>query len=193
MPFITEELWAHMVEHGVKRQALLALQRVAAVQRTGGREADEEIGWVVRVVSEIRSVRTEMNVPAGAKIPLVVAGPDKALRARAQAHEETIKRLARLEAMSFAERRRRAALLVVGETTLALPLEGVIDMGAERRRLAKEIAEAEGDAAKMDAKLANPQFVTRAKPEAVEETRERKSDLERARASSRRRWRASRP
>jgi valyl-tRNA synthetase len=71
-----------------------------------------------------------------------------------------------------------AAVIVVGETTLALPLEGVIDMGAERRRLAKEIAEAEGDAAKMDAKLANPQFVARAKPEAVEETRERKSDLE---------------
>jgi valyl-tRNA synthetase len=124
-------------------------------------------------------VRTEMNVPAGAKIPLVVAGADKALRARAQAHEETIKRLARLDAMSFAKAPPKgAALLVVGETTLALPLEGVIDMGAERRRLAKEIAEAEGDAAKMDAKLANPQFVARAKPEAVEETRERKSDLE---------------
>jgi valyl-tRNA synthetase len=179
MPFITEELWAHMVEHGVKRRSLLALSPWPQYSGLESPEADEEIGWIVRVVSEIRSVRTEMNVPAGAKIPLVVAGADKALRARAQAHEETIKRLARLDAMSFAKAPPKgAALLVVGETTLALPLEGVIDMGAERRRLAKEIAEAEGDAAKMDAKLANPQFVTRAKPEAVEETRERKSDLE---------------
>ena len=65
MPFITEELWAHMVEHGVKRRALLALSEWPQYSGLESREADEEIGWVVRVVSEIRSVRTEMNVPAG--------------------------------------------------------------------------------------------------------------------------------
>ena len=97
------------------------------------READEEIGWLVKLVSEVRSVRSEMNVPAGAKIPLVLVGAGKATRARAEHHEETIKRLARLDAISFAKAPPKgSAQIVLGEATAALPLAGVIDMGAER-------------------------------------------------------------
>ena len=96
------------------------------------READEEIGWVVKLVSEVRSVRSEMNVPAGAKIPLVLVGAGKATRARAEHHEDTITRLARLDGISFAKAPPKgAAQIVLGETTAALPLAGVIDMDAE--------------------------------------------------------------
>jgi valyl-tRNA synthetase len=174
MPFITEELWANTA----KRDRLLALGVWPKLEGLADSKADEEIGWLIALVSEIRSVRTEMNVPAGAKIPLVITSGAKAVKDRAARHEETIKRLARLDTVSFAKAAPKgAALIVAGQTTAALPLEGIIDMGAERARLAKEIGRAEGDIAKIDAKLANEQFVAKAPAEVVEENRERKAEL----------------
>ena len=179
MPFITEELWAHMVEHGERRQNLLALSQWPTPSGLTDKSVEEEIGWVVRLVSEIRSLRTEMNVPVAAKVPLALPGANAALRERARRHEETISRLARLESISFPKSAPKgAALIVVGDTTAALPLGGVIDMGAEMKRLEREIEKAQGDLAKMDAKLSNPQFMAKAKEEAVEEAQERKAELD---------------
>jgi valyl-tRNA synthetase len=179
MPFITEELWAHMVEHGVARRGMLAVSPWPVLDGLADEAVDREIGWVVALVSEIRSVRNEMSVPASAKIPLVIAGGDAELRARSVRNEEMLKRLARLEAITFEKAAPKgAALIVVGDTTAALPLADIIDMGAEAGRLRKEIAAAESDLGKMNAKLDNPSFVERAKPEAIEETRERKAELE---------------
>ncbi len=179
MPFITEELWAHMVEHGERRQNSLALAEWPKLSGLGDAAVEEEIGWVVRLISEIRSVRTEMNVPVGAKVPLALPGANPALRERARRHEETISRLARLESISFPKTAPKgAALIVVGDTTAALPLAGVIDTGAEMKRLIREIEKAQSDLGKMDAKLENPQFMAKAKDEAVEEARERKAELE---------------
>jgi valyl-tRNA synthetase len=179
MPFITEELWAHMVEHGERRENLLALSQWPKLSGLSDEAVDEEIGWVVRLVSEIRSVRTEMNVPVAAKVPLSLPGANAALRERARRHEETIGRLARLEGISFPKTAPKgAALIVVGDTTAAFPLAGVIDMGEEMKRLAREIDKAQSDLDKMDAKLSNPQFMAKAKEEAVEEARERKTELE---------------
>jgi valyl-tRNA synthetase len=179
MPFITEELWAHMVEYGVKRDDLLCLSQWPALDGLVERDAVDEVNWLVTLISEIRSVRTEMSVPAGAKIPLVIVAADEAIRRRVRHNDETLKRLARLDAIDFAKSAPKgAALIVAGETTAALPLAGIIDMGAEKRRLAKEIEKAEGDLKKMDAKLSNPQFMERAKEEAIEEAQERKAELE---------------
>jgi valyl-tRNA synthetase len=179
MPFITEELWAHMVEHGVKRDSLLALSPWPTLSGLSDAAADAEMGWLVKLISEIRSVRSEMNVPPGVKIPLVISGADSTIRARVDRHQETIMRLARLHSITFAKSAPKgAALIVIGETTAALPLEGVIDMVAERKRLGREIDKARADIAKMDAKLSNPNFVAKAKEEAVEEARERKVGLE---------------
>ncbi len=179
MPFITEELWAHMVEHGERRQNLLALSQWPTPSGLTDKSVEEEIGWVVRLVSEIRSLRTEMNVPVAAKVPLALPGANAALRERARRHEETISRLARLESISFPKSAPKgAALIVVGDTTAALPLGGVIDMDTEMKRLEREIEKAQGDLAKMDAKLSNPQFMAKAKEEAVEEAQERKAELD---------------
>jgi valyl-tRNA synthetase len=179
MPFITEELWAHQAEQaGVKRE-LLALSPWPHLQGLADPAADEEMGWVVRLVSEVRSVRSEMNVPAAAKVPLVLVGADKVLRERADRHAETISRLARLESLSFARTAPKgAALIVFAETTAALPLAGVIDMAAERARLAREIDKTVADIARIDAKLSNAQFVAKAPEEVVEEQRERKDALQ---------------
>ena len=179
MPFITEELWTHMVEHGEARASMLVLSTWPQLDGLADPEADEEMGWVVQLVNEVRSVRSEMNVPAGAKIPLVLAGSDNAIRQRANRHKDTISRLARLNAMTFVDTAPKgAALIVFGDTTAALPLAGVIDMNAERARLEREIEKAASEIKKIDAKLSNEQFVAKAPEEVVEEQRERRADFE---------------
>ncbi|HZT49080.1 MAG TPA: valine--tRNA ligase [Hyphomicrobiaceae bacterium] len=181
MPFITEELWTRLVEVGVERRSLLCLSSWPEVQGLTSPQADEEIGWLVKLVSEIRSVRNEMNVPAGARISLVLVGADKTTRARAEHHEETIKRLARLDDISFAKTPPKgSAQIVLGEAIAALPLAGVIDMAAERSRLAREIDKGKAEIAKIDAKLANAGFLAKAPPEVVEENRERRAEFEAA-------------
>jgi valyl-tRNA synthetase len=179
MPFITEELWSRLVEVGVERQSLLCLSTWPVFEGLADADADEEIGWLVKLVSEVRSVRSEMNVPAGAKTPLVLVGANKATRARADHHEDTLKLLARLDAISYAKAPPPgSAQIVLGEATAALPLAGVIDMGAERTRLAREIDKAKAEIGKVDAKLANASFLAKAPPEVVEENRERRAAFE---------------
>ncbi|MET0653501.1 MAG: valine--tRNA ligase [Hyphomicrobiaceae bacterium] len=179
MPFITEELWSRLVEVGVQRENLLCLSTWPVFEGLADADADEEIGWLVGLISEVRSVRSEMNVPAGAKVPLVLVGAGKALRARVDRHEETIERLARLDDISFAKAAPKgSAQIVLGETVAALPLAGVIDMGAERARLEREVDKCRSEIGKVDAKLANASFVAKAPPEVVEENRERKADFE---------------
>ena len=174
MPFITEELWAHMVEHGEKRQALLCLSAWPVLDGLVDASVEAEIGWVVGLISEVRSVRTEMKVPAAAKISLVVLGQSKAVAERLGRHEDTIKRLARLDAISFAKAAPKgSAQIVLEDATVALPLEGVIDMDAERARIAKEEGKTREEIAKVTAKLDNAEFLAKAPDSVKEELRER--------------------
>ena len=181
MPFITEELWDRLVEVGVERGTLLCLSTWPVFEGLADADADEEIGWVVKLISEVRSVRSEMNVPAAAKVDLVLSGAGKATRARAEHHGDIIRRLARLDAIEFAKAPPKgAAQFVIGEVTAALPLAGVIDMAAERARLGREIDKAQAEIAKIDARLGNAGFVAKAPPEVVEESRERRDSFEAA-------------
>jgi valyl-tRNA synthetase len=119
-----------------------------------------------------------MNVPAGAKVPLVIAGASDETATRAERHEETILRLARIDAMSFGKPAAGAVQIVLDEATLALPLAGVIDVAAESKRLKREIDKVGSEIRQLDAKLANEKFVSRAPEHVVEEQRERKADAE---------------
>jgi valyl-tRNA synthetase len=176
MPFITEELWARLVEVGIERENMLCLSSWPAFEGLANEAADEEIGWLVNLVSEVRSVRSEMNVPAGAKIPLVLVGASKITRAWAEHHEDTIARLARLDGISFGKGPPKgAAQIVMGEMTAALPLAGVIDMQAEKARLEREVDKCHAEIKKVDVKLANKDFVAKAPPEVVEENQERRA------------------
>jgi valyl-tRNA synthetase len=179
MPFITEELWAKTGEYGPKRGSLVALASWPRLLGLSDPESDAEIGWVVALVSEVRSVRAEMNVPAGAKVPLVLVNASAETRSRAEAHTETLVRLARLEAISFeASAPKGAAQIIVGDTTAALPLAGVIDMSAEAQRLAKEIDKTVVEIKKVTDRLGNPQFMAKAPEDVIDELRERQTDFE---------------
>jgi valyl-tRNA synthetase len=191
MPFLTEELWAITGEAGPKRERLLALSPWPQLDGLGDAEAEAEIGWVVDLVSEIRSVRSEMNVPAGAQIPLVLVAAPAAVVARAERWSDVIRRLARLSDVAFADGAPpESAQMIVRDTLAVLPLAGVIDIGAERIRLTREVGKEEAEVRKIDGKLGNPDFVRRAPEDVVEENRERREAalgrIEKLRAALRR-------
>ncbi|MBL8591030.1 MAG: valine--tRNA ligase, partial [Methylobacteriaceae bacterium] len=177
MPFITEELWRIKGEQGPARASLLALGPWPQLDGLVDAQAEAEMGFVVDLISDVRSVRSEMNVAAGAQIPLVLVGVDAQTRARAERHADTLKRLARLSDISFADvAPAQAAQIVARGVVAALPLAGIVDLGAEKTRLARETKKLEGDIARIDAKLGNADFMARAPEEVVEEQRERRAE-----------------
>ncbi|HEU4804769.1 MAG TPA: valine--tRNA ligase [Nitrobacter sp.] len=200
MPFITEELWAVTstrtqlltltpwpIKADLTREqhALIA----AAADPFAGREpladplepefrddaAEAEIGWVVDLVTAIRSVRAEMNSPPATLTPLVLAGASDESKARAQRWSDVVKRMSRLADISFADRVPQGAvqLLIRGEVA-ALPLKGIVDVAAQRARLGKEIAKADADINRVDFKLANEKFVANAPEEIVEDEKDKR-------------------
>ena len=205
MPFLTEELWGVTAT----RSGLLALAEwplkpgpdmaaVMAVAAAGDplavsgmaalpREAEQfsdpaaesEIGWLTELISAIRSMRAEMNIPPATLFPLVLVGASADIKARAERWSDVMKRLARLGDISFADRAPDGSvqLLVRGEVA-AIPLKGVIDLGAEKVRLDKELAKANADIQRVDAKLGNEKFVANAPEEVIEEQREKREEAE---------------
>jgi valyl-tRNA synthetase len=158
---------------------VLALAPWPALEGLIDEAAEAELGWVVELISEIRSARSETNVPAGAQIPLLLVNPSAAARARAERWDETIRRLARLSTITIAESAPRSSVqLIVRGEVAALPLEGVVDLEAEVARLDKERAKLAGDIDKIDLKLANADFLARAPEEIVDEQRERRDAAE---------------
>ncbi len=179
MPFITEELWRVTAEQGVKRDHLLALDAWPQHDGFDDAAAEAEIGWVVDLITAIRSVRAEMNIPAATMLPVVMAGASPETIARARHWEGFVQRLARVADISFAAAPPQGAVqLVVRGEVAALPLKGVIDLAAERARLAKEMAKADADIARVDAKLGNANFVARAPEEVVEEEKEKREEAQ---------------
>jgi valyl-tRNA synthetase len=177
MPFMTEELWSITATDELPRASLLALAEWPELDGCENPDAEAEIGFIVELISEIRSVRAEMNVPAAAQIPLVLVNAFPDAKSHAEDWDETIKRLARVSEISFApEAPEKSVQMVVRKTIAALPLQGIVDFEAEKTRLAKEIAKLKGDAEKIEAKLRNADFVARAPEEVVEENRERLED-----------------
>ncbi len=173
MPFITEELWR---ETATRRSPLIVADWPKRSDFPRNDPAAGEINWLIGLISAIRSARQEMNVPASAKVPMaaVAAGPGISLRI--DRYRDLIARLARLEPVSVAPSAPKGAVQVVHEGGVyALPLAGVIDIAAEKARLAKEIDKCVKEIDAIDKKMANPNFVERAPIEIVEENRERRA------------------
>ena len=168
MPFITEELWhANPRDHD-----LIVAQWPQADARSLDPAAEAEVAWLIRLVGEIRTARTELNVPPGARLVLHTVDADAPLRDRLGRNAATLGRLARTETVSFDAPAAGSVLqIVVDGTTFMLPVEGVIDLDAERARLTKGIAAAEKERDALAGRLGNASFVERAKPEAVEKAR----------------------
>jgi valyl-tRNA synthetase len=180
MPFITEEVWQHLA--GDTTGMLIAAQwpDVARVPFDDG--ASDEMEWAVEAISAIRALRAELNVPPSAKIPLLIGKAEPGAVQRIKRHEENFARLARVDTFRVVEELPPGAVqTVIGGVTLILALGEVVDLPSEKARLGKEIGKLDGELAKIAAKLGNPNFLAKAKPEVIEEQRERQQDTVRDR------------
>ena len=181
MPFLTEELWAIKGQALSAPRGLLTLASWPDLSAYADAEAEAEIGWLVDLISEVRSARSETNVPAGVQVPLVLVGADEGVRARVDRWSETLIRLARLSEIGFADAApKNSVQLLVRGSVAALPLEGIVDLAAEVARLKKEAGKAKAEIAKIEGKLGNADFLARAPEDVVDEQRERR-DAEAAR------------
>ncbi len=180
MPFITEELWHKL---GARPYDLIVAEW-PTVDVARGEDA-AEIDWLIGLVSEVRSARTELNVPPGAKLTYAVEGADPATVARLERQAPALAQLARIQPGPASGG--GALQIVHAEATYTLPLGGIIDLAAERARLEKNAAAAEKERDALAGRLGSPGFVERAKPEAVDKARAdmaaRGAEAERLRAA----------
>jgi len=178
MPFITEELFEGITERNGQR--LLASSWPEYPASFANAAAEKEIALVQSIISDIRSVRNDMNVPASAQLKLQIRGATDADKAVLTAHDVLIKRMARLETITISDdaASKGAIQSVVGNLTLVLPVADIIDLAKERARLAKEIDRLSNDLKKIEAKLGNQEFVANAPAEVIAEQEGRKSDAQ---------------
>ncbi len=180
IPFITEEIWQSVgPKLGLSEASLMQRPWPLAEEIVADDAATAEIEWFKNVLSGIRRIRSEMNIPPGKTIPLLLADGDANDRARAAKFAAQIGFLARVEAPGWIDAgadEPAAAAAVVGSLRVMIPLAGLIDLGAEKARLAKEIARIEIEIRKCEGKLGNANFVANAPPEVVSQERQRISD-----------------
>ena len=180
-PFVTEELWER--RYGAPGGRLIAARWPELPATLVDQAAEAELDWLIRLVTGLRAARSELGVPAAARLSLQVRDAGPTTQARLDRHGEAIRRLARCADVEFASgpAPRGAVQVVVDEATYALPLAGVIDLEQERRRLDRELARAAAHLERFDQKLANPQFLDRAPAEVIEEQRARRAEAEQTR------------
>jgi valyl-tRNA synthetase len=179
-PYVTEELWTELAPAIGRETPLITAAWPQIAAPIGAVSAGAEMDWVVRLISEIRTVRAEMNIPAGSKTNLLVQGANDVTAERLSCHSDLIKQLARVEGINAAadQTPKGAVQVIVDEATYFLPVGDVIDVSLETDRLTKEIAKAEKEIALVTKKLSNEKFTSRAPAEVVEENRERQAEYE---------------
>lgn len=174
MPFMTEELWA---QTGT-RDGLICHAEWPQVTVKDNAAADE-INWLIELVSQVRSLRSEMNIKPSLKMSLIVVGANDKTKSRMAIHDNAIKSLARMETIDFADAvPEGSAQIVVGEATVCLPLKGVVDLSGEQARLEKEIEALDKDIKVVSGKLGNEKFVANAPEAVVQENRDRLAECE---------------
>jgi valyl-tRNA synthetase len=184
MPFVTEELWDKTAPPHAPREGLLISAAWPDLPQSWiDPAAETEIGWLVSLVTEVRQLRAEMNVPPAARPTLFLIGADGGTLRRLERHRDLILTLARLESVEAAAGAPAgSAPFVIGEATAALAIADSIDLAAERARLAKEVAARAADIDRTAKKLENADFLARAPEAVVDENRGRLSEARDAKA-----------
>ena len=188
IPFVTEELWQQVAPRlGVDGDTIM-LQPYPQASDFPAADASavSDVEWLKAMVSALRRVRSELNVAPGRQVVLLLAGGTTADRARVERFAPSMRFLNRIERIDFlddAAGAPAAATAVVGELKLLVPLEGLVDLDAERNRLDKELKRVASEIAKCQAKLGNATFVDNAPAAVVDQERHRLADWTTQRAA----------
>ncbi|WP_417620150.1 valine--tRNA ligase [Parasphingorhabdus sp.] len=184
MPFITEELWHSMGERNYDLIVAKWPQPKAKIDS----EAKAEIDWLIKLISEVRSTKVELNIAPGTRMSAHIGDASGKLQEQIARQGAALDRVGRLETISFDPAPEGAsAQIVVEGATYVLPLAGAIDIDAEKARLGKALEASQKEAKSLSGRLGNPNFVEKAKPEAVEKARadlaEKEAESERLQAA----------
>jgi valyl-tRNA synthetase len=178
MPFITEELWERTAE-GARSTMLIEAEWPQITAPSGVEAATSEMSWVIDIIKGVRSVRAEMNVPPAAKIAMVLKDASASSKAWLDNNRDVVMTLARLDSAAATDALPNgSAQFVLGEATVGLPLGDVIDFAKERARLEKDLKKALDEMGRIDAKLSNEQFVSKAPEDVLTEQREKRAEYE---------------
>jgi len=182
MPFITETLWHQVAPRlGVEGTSIMTQSFPEAASCKADEEAEQQIEWLKAVITALRNIRGEASIKPSQGIDVVLQDGDQSDRIQASNAEEMLKRLANVTSIEWLESGVEPppnALALVGDLKVMVPLAGLIDVEAERARLAKEVARCESDLQKLAGKLSNEAFVSKAPAAVVEKERQRAKDLE---------------
>jgi valyl-tRNA synthetase len=169
MPFVTEELW------GAKERPKMLVHTDWPIYTAADlvdAQADADLSWTVAMIEAIRSARAQMNVPGGDFVPLVVVGMDAAATSAWNQNEALIKRFARIESLTAADTMPKGtAALAVSGGAFGIPLDGIIDVAAEKARLEKTLGKLAKELGGLRGRLNNPKFADSAPAEVIEETK----------------------
>lgn len=171
MPYVTEELWTQITT----RDAMLMLSEWPTLKGLESEDASAEMDWVVRLITAVRAVRSEMNVEPKAQLTLLLDGASAQTLARLETHQGLIHRMARIEVSGplKGDEEKGSVQVVLDEATLVLPMSGIIDVAAENARLEKELGKLASEIIKYEKKLSNQGFLAKAPPAVVAEQTER--------------------
>ena len=169
MPFITEELWHAL---GARKYDLI-LAKWPNPRASVSKDATDAIDWVIDLTTNVRSAKNELGIPPGAKLAAFLPQASTLATSTIERSNAAIERLARLTPVTVGEAPAGAAMQVTaGSDVFIVPLEGIIDIEAEKARLSKALEASQKEAKSLEGRLSNANFVERAKPEAVEKARE---------------------
>ncbi|WP_370251177.1 valine--tRNA ligase [Nioella sp.] len=170
MPFVTEELWGQIAE---RDKMLVHTDWPAYGEDLVDAEADREMNWVIGLIEAIRSVRAQMHVPAGLKVPLLQAELDERGQGAWARNEAMILRLARVVGVQVVDALPKGAVTIAVEgAVFGLPIADIIDVDEEKARLEKVLGKLAKELGGLRGRLNNPKFVESAPEEVVEEARE---------------------
>jgi valyl-tRNA synthetase len=173
MPYISEELWT-----AIGGKGLLIEAHWPKINIEIDKQVCMPIDWMIESITKIRGLKSEMQIPASTKLSIDLYGLDTDLSSFISQNESLFKTLARLESIKIKEgpiKTEKSAQLVMGNATVVIPLEGLIDIDAEKMRLEKEIQKLEKELISLDKRLRNPQFKEKAPTEIIDELTERQT------------------
>jgi valyl-tRNA synthetase len=180
MPFVTEELWQHLMAGGkLISDPWPAYADSKVTNLYSDKDAQEGIQWVIKIISDIRTVRADMNVPAGAQIPLHYGEGNDVITKRLAAYGETISKMARLSTIEIGEIHQEGMVpVLVDQDTFMLNIGNVIDLNAEKLRLSTRLKDVQKEIMQLDGKLKQPDFVSKAPADVVEKNQARLSEAQ---------------
>jgi valyl-tRNA synthetase len=180
MPYVTEEIWQRLPRPSGEVDSIMLASWPKYDRSREDEDAIESMSRLIGIITRVRNIRSEYNVPAQSRVRLIAASADEGARRLIQQYEEQIKRLARVEEIevgSLLPAIESAARDVVEGIEIAVPLATLIDFGKEKERVTKEITRKEGEVKALASRLDNPSFVERAPQNVVEESRTRHASL----------------